>query len=280
MIKNLLELLNRINPDLVEILSKISSIAEQYNISFFVVGATARDIYFTSSRATMDLDVGIQIATWQSYTDLIDALIKTGLFTKSDIQHRLIYVKYNYPLDIVPFGSISNADGTITWPGDREMSVLGFEEAYEHCYLLPSEDSSNLNIRFASPPGLTAMKIISWSDSIDRSQKDAQDLSLMFSEYHSILNNADRLYETHPEILEATGFDIVRSGTILLGKDTAAMLNSETLTKVRAIIDFEAASENNCKLANDMRIRNSLGDNVEKYIEMINDFRRGLYSVN
>ncbi|MGE5670576.1 MAG: hypothetical protein ACM31E_03975 [Fibrobacterota bacterium] len=280
MIKNLSELLNRINPDLVEILSKISSIAEQYNISFFVVGATARDIYFTSSRATIDLDVGIQLASWQSYNDLIDALIKTDLFTKSDIQHRLIYVKYNYPLDIVPFGLISNADGTITWPGDKEMSVLGFKEAYEHCYHLTSEDSSNLTIRFASPPGLTAMKIISWSDSIARSQKDAQDLSLMFSEYHSILNNHDRLYETHPEILEVTDFDIVRSGTILLGKDTAAILNSETLTKVKSIIDFEVGNATTCKLANDMRIRNSLGDNLEKYIEMINDFRMGLYSGN
>jgi hypothetical protein len=36
--------------DLFEILSKMSSIAEQYNISFFVVGTTSRDIYFTSAK--------------------------------------------------------------------------------------------------------------------------------------------------------------------------------------------------------------------------------------
>jgi len=45
-------------------------------------------------------------------------------------------------VDLIPFGGLENADGTISWPpdGDTVMSVLGFKEALEASIdvLLPS----------------------------------------------------------------------------------------------------------------------------------------------
>lgn len=276
MTKNLYDSFNKISPIVIEILAHISVTAKKYKVPFFIVGATARDIFFKSSRATIDLDLGIQVAAWESYKELLNALAETKLFRISDSPHRLYYFKDDYPLDIVPFGSISEGDGTITWPDKNKMTILGFEEAYKNCYEFKVKEIQNGSIRVASPVGLVAMKIISWADSIDRAQKDAEDLNLIFSEYYDVLGNSERIYE-YPKILEATNFDIVLSGIVLLGKDTADILNEDTLNAVRTIIDFEIDIKNNCRLASDMSKTNMFSENLEKKLQMLIFFRVGLY---
>jgi predicted nucleotidyltransferase len=156
------------------------------------------------------------------------------------------------------------------------MTILGFEEAYKNCYEFNVKEIQNGSIRVASPVGLVAMKIISWADSVDRAQKDAEDLNLIFSEYNEVLGNSERIYE-YPKILEATNFDIVLSGIVLLGKDTADILNEDTLNTVRTIIDFEIDIKNNCRLASDMSKTNMFSENLEKKLQMLNLFRMGLY---
>jgi predicted nucleotidyltransferase len=119
MIKRSLDLLDKIEPSRAEILDLISSIAKEMNIPFFIVGATARDIFFELihsikiRRATLDLDLGIHIGAWDSYYSLMKRLIETGQFAKSDLQHRIYYIKNRYPVDIVPFGGISGEKGVI-----------------------------------------------------------------------------------------------------------------------------------------------------------------------
>ena len=94
MTERFLDLSGKIDPLLAEILQKIFVIAAQNSIQFFIVGATARDIFFElihnvkSSRATIDLDIGIHVATWTSYNLLMENLTKTGLFSKSNISVR------------------------------------------------------------------------------------------------------------------------------------------------------------------------------------------------
>jgi predicted nucleotidyltransferase len=61
------------------------------------------------------------------------------------------------------------------------------------------------------------MKLISWNDSFDRNQKDAEDLELILSNYQYLA--ADEVYE-HPDILESADYDLKRSAIILLGRKT------------------------------------------------------------
>jgi len=272
MIKNLPGLLNKINPDIIEILTSIGFITTKCDIPFFVVGATARDVFFSSRRSTIDLDLGIQISSWDLFYQLIDALVKTDLFRKSDLTHRIYYIKHNYPLDIIPFGSIIDTDGLITWPNEIKMSILGFEEAFKNCYELQIE--TNI-IRVVSPVGLAAMKIISWADSIDRAQKDAQDLDLIFSEYYSIFNNSERIFE-YPDILKFANFDIVRSGIVLLGKDIAEILNKNTLKKIKSIVDRETDVNSDYRLAYGMLPLRMINEPIENKLQMLIDFKTGL----
>lgn len=103
------------------------------------------------------------------YETIISELLQSGHFKTSSKAHRILYEKLDYPVDIVPFGGVSDKMGTISWP-DREMSILGFEEAYRDSFEIIIGSSTGKTIRVASPVGLVIMKFVSWSESIDRAQ--------------------------------------------------------------------------------------------------------------
>lgn len=271
--KNLLDLSDKLDAVAVEIIESISTVADANSISFFIIGATARNLFFDSRRTTIDIDFGIHIATWKMYDKIIGELIRTGHFIKSNQVHRIFYKENKYPIDIVPFGRISKSDGTISWP-DKDMSTLGFDEAYHDSYEIKINPTTDTVIRVASPVGLTVMKLISWSESIDRSEKDAQDLDLILSGYFSILTNSERVFE-YPDIMNSAEFDLQRSGTILLGKDVSTLLKkNETGKVIQSIMKTESQIT---KLAIAMMSKNRVIDNeFEHKLQMINDFKTGL----
>lgn len=281
--KNSLHLLNKINPLTVEILELISNITIGLNVPFFIVGATARDIFFEqlhnikTSRSTLDLDLGIHIAAWESYHLLMNRLLQTGKFTKSNILHRIYYTKDNYPIDIVPFGVISGENEIITWPDKQQMSTSGFKAAYQDCYEIKISVNPDRVIPVASPVGLVVMKLISWNESKDRAQKDAQDIGLIFSNYHSLFQNKEKIFD-FPEILDMVQYDIQRAGTVLLGKDTASILKDRnTRITIESILDRETSESATSKLAIDMMNRFSLDENeFDRKLQMLNDFKAGV----
>ncbi len=238
----------KIDATVAEILDILSTIAEKARIPFFVVGATARDMFFESRRATIaQLDLGIQIATWKLYDELMSNLFKTGYFNKTETSHRIIYKKYEYPVDIVPFGLISESDGNIIWPDNNKMSILGFEESFQNCYEI--EISKSKFISVSSPVGLFIMKLISWSENSDRSENNAQDIDLILSNYHSILDNSSRVFDELSDLLIKFEYDIQRSGCALLGKDTLLVLQqTTTFNVIKKIIDYSTNESTISKL--------------------------------
>ena len=83
------------------------------------------------SRATADIDLGINVSSWDEFNQLKVALTNTGLFSENRARQRLMY-NNSIPVDIVPFGAISSADGNIRWPPDQDevMNIAGFEDAF------------------------------------------------------------------------------------------------------------------------------------------------------
>lgn len=272
------DLSSRLDPVAAEILTIINQITEIRRFPFFIVGAAARDLFFKSRRATIDLDIGIQVATWRLYDELFNELIKTGHFKRTGTAHRILYVysTSEHPVDILPFGSISESNGIISWPDKKQMSILGFEEAYQNSYTIKTGGSTNKIIRVASPVGLVIMKFISWSESTDRAEKDAQDLELMFSDYYSIFNNSERVFD-YPEIMRSVNFDLQRAGTVLLGKDAGTILKENiTAQTIRSIIENEVDTSKS-KLAIDMMAKTRINeDEYEQKIQMLRDFQTGM----
>ena len=112
-------------------------------------------------RATIDIDLGIEVEDWNQFKKLKEMLIATGKFAETSQVQRLMY-NDTHPIDILPFGSISNDGVIIEWPPDHniQMSVAGFREAFESSVKVILRRDPLLEIKVASLPSLTALKLL------------------------------------------------------------------------------------------------------------------------
>jgi len=129
----------RIDPERISVLRNIKEVADELSINFFVVGAFARDLLFehihqiSAPRLTEDIDIGVEVTSWEEFQRLADSLIIRGHLIATNLQHRFRAKSLRTVVDILPYGSIGDDLKRISWPPnhDRIMSILGFEEAYQ-----------------------------------------------------------------------------------------------------------------------------------------------------
>jgi len=281
--ENLLDLSGKIDNPTIEIFECIAHVADSLNIPFFVVGAAARDIILQygygilTTRATADIDFGVQVSDWERYKQLRDGLISTGKFTSDKKKVQRILFEKNFPVDIIPFGAIANLDNSVSWPPDHEveMSTLGFEESYRHSLTVRLRSDPILYVQFSSLPGLALMKIISWHDRYPERKRDAKDLILLMRNYLDT-GNEKRLYNEEADLLEED-FDYLRASARLLGRDIAAILNPKTAKTILEILDRETGKQDRYRLIEDMRdISGGVNNNFEENLQLLEELKSGI----
>ena len=149
---------------------------------------------------------------------------------------------FSIPVDLIPFGGVTSADGTIAWPPSRDivMNVAGFEEALKSSVSIEIENG--LTVRVASAPGLTLLKLTAWVDRGRVNNKDAADIYRLLTAYADA-GNTDRLYDQELDLLEAVDFDIEVAGAELLGRDVASIGSSQVMDQVRSLVTSEPNRE-------------------------------------
>lgn len=270
----------KIDPLLINILRIIQQETSSRGMLFFVVGATARDILLNhchaiwSHRATRDLDIGVEVAGWTEFQQLTEALIQTGRFVPTREVHRLSYD--GFPVDIVPYGGVSDDAQTISWPPDHQvlMNIMGFQEAYADGVTVILSEDPPLEIKVPSIPGMALMKLISWNDSFPSRPKDAEDLLFLMNHYAEA-GNEDRLFDVEKEILQQEGFDLTLAGIRLLGRDMAVMANPATRDVIQAIL-LKEVNEQRYRLILDMlkssRITDRFDETLMKFKKLAEGF--------
>jgi len=244
------------DPLLKPILQKLTAYFSEQDISFYVIGATARDIIMNihgemSDRATRDLDLAIAISNWESYSEVEKGIVKIEGFKKDTEQkQRFLYLDV-FPVDIVPFGEIRKKSDKIFWPPDESvaLTVLGFEEVQKSTDKVVIDDS--LSIEVASLDGIFILKLISWVDRNLDNNKDADDLAFIINNYLNI--NEKRVIEEHyDEIYLSENFNSNIAGAKLLGIDIAKILsdNQETRHAIINILETEISKAEESKLIN------------------------------
>lgn len=225
------------------IIQAVHLVANDINASYFIIGATARDILLRhvsgvpTGRATRDVDFAIALENWEQFESIKKAMVASGDFEAASEAHRLYYQpkKFSraYPLDLIPFGGVEQNGHRIAWPPDMHvvMNVAGYAEALSSSVQV--DIGNGLFANLVSIPALAALKLLAWSDRARSDGKDAQDLYLILKHYHHA-GNADRLYD-HMNILEACGYDVERAGAALLGSDTASILEKTTCDALLAL---------------------------------------------
>ena len=279
------DLSGKIEKPVVDALYTLQKVAGSLGIPLFVVGASARDFILRHHygieprRKTGDIDLGVEVASWEQFKTLFESLISTGQFSPTPEKQRLRCG--TILIDILPFGAISDKDKKISWPPEHEiiMSMVGFEEAYEHSITVRVSSDPDLDIKLASLPGLAIMKLISWKEKYPDRKRDAEDLLLIMNKYEEA-GNSERLYGEDLPLLQEEGFDTRLAGTRLLGRDMAIISDPKTFLVVKEILDAETEEMGQYKLATDMMREAGMSDTrFDEMLAQLMKLRQGFVEI-
>jgi predicted nucleotidyltransferase len=155
---------------------------------------------------TTDIDLGVEVASWEQFNELRETLKATGKFTPDEKEAQRLQFD-SVLIDIVPFGPIADENRRIAWPPEHEifMSMVGFKEAYEYSIAVRLSMDPELDIKLPTLPGLALMKIISWREKYPGRKKDAEDLLIMHK--YEEAGNFDMLYDKEQDLFQEENFD-------------------------------------------------------------------------
>jgi len=270
----------KLNPNLVNLLRLVSQEAQALGITFFIVGASARDIVMEYChairpiRGTRDIDIGVEVAGWDEFQRLKRNLIDTRRFEPTGEEFRLSSGMFQ--LDIVPFGGVSTDQHTITWPPDQQviMNIMGFQEAYDYAMTVRLCEEPVFDVKVPTIPGMAVMKMISWQDRYPERPKDAEDLVFLMEHYDEA-GNMNRLYEEETDLLQEEGFDQTMAGIRLLGRDMAAMASQSTAKVILAILETEIHTQGRYRLVHDMLRAARQSDKFDEMLEKVTKLQQG-----
>lgn len=227
----------------IDLLLAVDSTAAALGITYFIIGAFARDVILglcfgiDTGEATRDIDFGLMMDDWAQFDELRARLIARKEFAEhSGVRHRLTFRSVRQ-LDIVPFGGIERKPGEIAWPPEftTVMSTVGLRQA--HARALPIAIAEERSVPFASPAALALLKLIAWSErgsAINR--RDARDLGLLLTTYLRA-GNEERLYGEHAALLDEPDFDFGAAGARILGRDLAGIAGRDTRVRLERILE-------------------------------------------
>ncbi len=279
--RKLLDLSGKIEALETEVLKSISRSADILSVDYFIVGATARDLVFgvydiDTGRATKDLDIGIQVETWDHFFQLKTSLLDTGDYAETDQLQRLEF-QQSFKVDIVPFGQIAGEDELIEWPPDKStvMKTTGFKDAFNDAFSGGLRDDPDFKVNIASIPGLAIMKMIAWDDNYPNRNKDAIDLEFIMRNYIDA-GNTERFYEEGSDILKEKDFDYEAASSRFLGRDAAKISSAQTKRVLEKILTEQTGDQDRYRLVEDMISghRHS-GDKFEIILNLVESFRTG-----
>lgn len=252
------------NPLLKDLLEELTNYFTSIGSEFYVIGATARDLIFSgihnqeSGRKTDDLDIAIAISDWNKFEEISNGLCQIEGFLKSEYQKQRFIYKKVYLLDIVPFGEVAKADNNIFWPPEEThaMSVAGFTEVAKHTLKIAIDENFTINV--ASLPGIFLLKLIAWRDRHLTTNKDADDMAFIISNYLEI--NEQRVVNENYDLYLIDDYSIFKAGATLLGRDMKEILiaNPAILSEFIGILRNEVVKEDDSQLINQMMKTHSL----------------------
>lgn len=274
---------NKISKPIVDVLVQIKEIAESLRIPFFLVGASARDMFFSAlfdvktRRASLDVDIGIMVSSWEEVTRLIDALVATAQFAPINQLRSKLRHQNQTLVDIVPFGTLESPSGKVQWPGSNAMmSTMGFEDAFKYSIAVQIKKDPVVVVRISTPPALAMLKLIAWDEKYPERAKDAQDILYILESYIDAGNDG-RLDDEDADLREEEDFDYSMASARIVGRDIARIASADTMSAVLEIVERETDTTSDFKLLTDMTRGGAYDeDRFEQNLRLLQQLRLGL----
>ncbi|MBL7111975.1 MAG: nucleotidyl transferase AbiEii/AbiGii toxin family protein [Bacteroidales bacterium] len=221
----------------------------KFGIDFYLVGATARDIWMKGvhdlppKRATRDIDFGIMIKDSDVFDDLKSYLIGEEEFIPVQGNEFVLIWKDQTQIDLIPFGELER-EGIVTVKGTgfTSMNVEGFKEVYEQA----SEEIETEEQRFkvCTLPGIVILKLIAWDDRPEVRRDDIDDIAEIIKNYFRL--NDDQIYEHHSDLF-TDEIELEEIAAQFLGREIGKIIsgNPKLIDRVKGILENGLSEHNN-----------------------------------
>lgn len=252
-------------------------------ISFYLVGAVARDIWLTgihkipSGRITRDLDLALLIPHEDDYWKLRESLLRTGQF--SEVRNAPVTLLYQgaIVLDLIPFGDLEVADGLVVLhrgEGVANLCVNGFTEVFEGATEWVDIDDQ-YQFRVCTLPGMVVLKLIAYSDRPEHRGKDLDDIAFILTNYVDIVG--DELYEAQVDLLEAD-MTLPMISARILGRHLRPVLarSAPLHRRIIAVLDGQLLIGEDSPLARSFRLQSGPMATTEGALQQLHELRQGI----
>jgi predicted nucleotidyltransferase len=213
----------------------------KFGIDFYLVGATARDVWMKGihnlppKRATSDIDFGIMIKDSFVFDDLKGYLIEEEGFIPSKGKEFVLIWKDKSQVDLIPFGDLeSEGFVTVKGTGFTSMNVEGFKEVYEKA----SEEIITADQRFkvCTLPGIVILKLIAWDDRPEVRRDDIDDIAEIIKNYFHL--NDEVIFEQHSDLF-TDDIELDEIASQFLGREIGKIVsgNPKLIERIRGVLE-------------------------------------------
>ena len=199
----------------------------------------------------LNLDVAVAIQNWQAFEDICSTL-KENHFKRYHETHKFFYKGKNgnmdFEVDIVPFGGVA-VDEMIGWPpeGNPIMSVRCFNDVMKEAATVIIGDA--VKVKIAPLCGQFLIKLDTWNDRHQKTDKDAEDMVFILKNYLDIqLLSKENKVPPDVVTIENESTDMVIWGAQWLAYDISKMLSKEHLFFYAELITSEIKKEEQSEL--------------------------------
>jgi len=235
-----------------EILEALEHGFSKFGIDFYLVGATARDIWMKGvhemppKRATSDIDFGIMIKDSGIFADLKNYLIEVEGFVPYKENAFVLIWKDKTQADLIPFGELEmEGIATVRGTGFSSMNVEGFKEVYE----LASEEiqTEGQHFKVCTLAGIVLLKLIAWDDRPEMRGDDIDDIAEIIKNYFHF--NSEAIWNHHSDLFtDDNNLDEIASQ--YLGREIGKIVsgNPKLTERIKGILEKGLVDNNSNNL--------------------------------
>ena len=236
-----------------EILEALERGFSKFGIDFYLVGATARDVWMKGvhemlpKRATSDIDFGIMIKDSDIFADLKNYLIEVEGFVPYRENAFVLIWKDKTQVDLIPFGKLEKQGvATVKGTGFISMNVEGFKEVYEEAAEEIQTDDIN-KFKVCTLAGIVILKLIAWDDRPEMRGDDIDDIAEIIKNYFHF--NSEAIWENHSDLFtDDNNLDDIASQ--YLGREIGKIVsgNPKLIERIKLILGKGLADSNSNNL--------------------------------
>jgi len=210
-----------------ELLDAIEWGFNRFSIDFYLVGATARDVWMkgmhevTPKRATSDLDFAVMLKDSEQFGELKKYLIEVESFVPCKENAFVLIWKDRTQVDLIPFGDLEK-EGVVTVRGTgfTSMNVEGVREVFEEASAEIQIDD-NKKFKVCTLSGIVVLKLVAWNDRPEVRGDDIDDIADILRYYFRF--NSEAIWEKHFDLfVDDAGLDEIASQ--YLGRETGKIV--------------------------------------------------------